>query len=174
MIEPDQHPPIAAHCRTQEAQASNAALRLLAIRPRTVDEMRQRLSTRFGGAAAEKTISRLQAQGLLNDAAFAQQWRNSRERRKPRSQGMIQRELRAKGVADEIISRTLEGYDSAAAAHRAAARYAARQSGAGRAVFDRRVGAFLNRRGFNGEIIRQTLERLREELQITRADSPED
>ena len=174
MIEPNQHPPIAAHCRTQEAQASNAALRLLAIRPRTVDEMRQRLSTRFGAAAAEKTIIRLQAQGLLNDAAFAQQWRNSRERRKPRSQGMIQSELRAKGVADEIISQTLEGYDSAAAAHRAAARYAARQSAGGRAVFDRRVGAFLNRRGFNGETIRQTLERLREELQITKAESPED
>lgn len=174
MIEPDQHPPIAAHRRTQEAQASNAALRLLAIRPRTVDEMRQRLSTHFGNAAVEKTITRLQAQGLLNDAAFAQQWRNSRERRKPRSQGMIQRELRAKGVADEIISQTLEGYDSAAAAHRAAARYAARQSGGGRAVFDRRVGAFLNRRGFDGETIRQTLERLREELQVTRAESPED
>ena len=174
MIEPNQHPSHAAHCRTQEAQAINAALRLLAIRPRTVDEMRQRLATRFGAAAAEKTITRLQAQGLLNDADFAQQWRNSRERRKPRSQGMIQRELRAKGVADEIISQTLEGYDSAAAAHRAAARYAARQSGVGRAVFDRRVGAFLNRRGFNGETIRQTLERLREELQVTRAESPED
>ena len=174
MIEPDQHPPQAAHRRTQEAQASNAALRLLAIRPRTVNEMRQRLSTRFGNAAVEKTITLLQAQGLLNDADFAQQWRNSRERRKPRSQGMIERELRAKGVADEIISQTLEGYDSAAAAHRAAARYAARQSGGGRAVFDRRVGAFLNRRGFNGEIIRQTLERLREELQVTTADTPED
>ena len=173
MIDPDQHPPQAAHRRTQEAQASNAALRLLAIRPRTVDEMRQRLSARFGNAAAEKTISRLQAQGLLNDADFAQQWRNSRERRKPRSQGMIQRELRAKGVADEIITQTLEGYDSAAAAHRAAARYAARQSG-GRAVFDRRVSAFLSRRGFDGETIRQTLERLREELQVTRAESPED
>ena len=174
MIEPDQHPPIAAHRRTQEAQASNAALRLLAIRPRTVDEMRQRLSARFGAAAAEKTITRLQAQGLLNDADFAQQWRNSRERRKPRSQGMIQRELRAKGVADEIISQTLEGYDSAAAAHRSAARYAARQSGGGRAVFDRRVGAFLNRRGFNRETIRQTLDRLREELQVTTADILED
>ena len=174
MIEPNQHPPITAHRRTQEAQANNAALRLLAIRPRTVNEMRQRLSARFGAAAAEKTITRLQAQGLLNDAAFAQQWRNSRERRKPRSQGMIQRELRAKGVADEIISQTLEGYDSAAAAHRAAAHYAARQSGGGRAVFDRRVGAFLSRRGFNGETIRQTLERLREELQVTRAESSED
>ena len=168
------NPPQAAHRRTQEAQASNAALRLLAIRPRTVDEMRQRLATRFGAAVAEKTISGLQAQGLLNDADFAQQWRNSRERRKPRSQGMIQRELRAKGVADEIISQTLEGYDSAAAAHRAAARYAARQSSGGRAVFDRRVSAYLNRRGFNGETIRQTLERLREELQVTTADSPAD
>ena len=126
-----------------------------------------------GKQAAEQTVARLQSEGLLNDAKFARQWRTSRERRKPRSRGMIQRELRNKGVADDIIGDALEGYDSAAAAHRAAARYAARQAGHGRVVFDRRVGAFLGRRGSDGQVIRQTLERLRQDLDVEGMSEPD-
>lgn len=168
MFEHDTHPP---QRRTEAAQARNAALRLLTIRPRTADEMRQRLSARYGDAAADQAVTQLLAEGLLNDAEFARQWRSSRERRKPRSRGMLERELRHKGVADDIIGDALEGYDSAAAAHRAAARYAARQAANGPAVFNRRVAAFLARRGFDGAVIRQTLERLREELNATGADN---
>lgn len=161
MLDYETHP---SPTRTEAAQARQAALRLLTIRPRTADEMRQRLSARYGDAAADQAVVRLLDEGLLNDAEFARQWRNSRERRKPRSRGMLERELRHKGVADDIIGDALEGYDSAAAAHRAAARYAARQAANGPAVFNRRVTAFLARRGFDGAVIRQTLERLREEL----------
>ena len=159
--------------RSEAAQARNTALRLLAIRPRTVEEMRHRLSQRYGASVVEQTVARLQSEGLLNDAEFAQQWRSSRERRKPRSRGMIERELRDKGVEDSVISETLEGYDSADAAYRAAARYAARQSHCDRTTFDRRVGAFLNRRGFEPGVIRQTLQRLREELAESDAGTEE-
>lgn len=144
-------------------QARNAALRLLTVRSRTVEEIKNRLSQRYRATIIEQTVARLQSEGLLNDAEFAQQWRSSRERRKPRSRGMIKRELRDKGVDDSIISETLEGYDSADAAYRAAARYAARQSASDRSTFDRRVGSFLNRRGFEASVIRQTLQRLREQ-----------
>lgn len=150
--------------RPETAQARNAALRLLATRPRTVEEMRNRLGQRHGASVVEQTVAWLQSEGLLNDAEFAQQWRSSRERRKPRSRRMIERELRDKGVADSVISETMEGYDSTDAAYRAAARYAARQSGSDRTVFDRRVGSFLSRRGFESGVIRQTLQRLHEEL----------
>ncbi len=164
-------------CRTDLERARGAALRLLTLRPRTVAEMRERLAQRFGSEAVEQTVTRLQADGLLNDADFAQQWRQSRERRKPRSRSMIERELKQRGVAEGVIEEALEDYDSSAAAHRAAARYAARQSGSGRTAFDRRVGAFLGRRGFDSSVIRQTLERLREELGVggfTAMDLPDD
>ena len=150
--------------RSEAAQARNAALRLLTVRSRAVEEIRNRLGQRYGASVVEQTVARLQSEGLLNDAEFAQQWRSSRERRKPRSRGMIERELREKGVEDSVISETLEGYDSAGAAYRAAARYTARQSHCDRTTFDRRVGTFLNRRGFEPGVIRQTIQRLREEL----------
>ena len=159
--------------RPETIQARSAALRLLAVRPRTIEEMRQRLGQRYGASVVEQTVARLQSEGLLNDAEFAQQWRSSRERRKPRSRGMIERELRDKGVEDSVIRETLEGYDSANAAYRAAARYATRQSHCDRTTFDRRVGAFLNRRGFEPGVIRQTLRRLREELAESDAGTEE-
>ena len=143
-----------------------AALKLLAVRSRSVAEMRQRLSSRFGQHVVEPTVTRLVDEGLLNDAEFAHQWRQSRERRKPRSRQMIERELKQRGVSSEVASGALEGYDSLDAAYRAAARYSARQAGNNRGIFDRRVGAFLARRGFESSIVRQTLDRLREELGV--------
>ena len=102
----------------------------------------------------------------MDDAEFAQQWRQSRERRKPRSRSMIELELKQKGVAEDVIADTLEDYDSLDAAYRSTARYAARLATADRPTFDRRVVAYLNRRGFDPSVTRQTLQRLRDELNI--------
>ena len=153
--------------RSETAQARSAALRLLTIRPRTVAEMRERLEPRFGAEAVEQTLARLQSEGLLNDVEFAQQWRSSRERRKPRSRRKIEQELQSKGVAEDIVSDALEGYDSSDAAYRAVVKYAARQKESGQTAFDRRVSAFLERRGFEYAIIRRILQQLREELDVS-------
>ncbi len=157
--------------KKESDRARGTALRLLALRPRTVLEIREQLGRRFGKDAVEETVGRLLSEGLLDDADYANQWRQSRERHKPRSRGMIARELKTRGVADDLIEDALEGYDSSDAARRAAQRYASRQSGAGRTAFDRRVGAFLARRGFEPSVIRQVLQELREELEV---DNPSD
>ena len=159
--------------RTEAGRARGAALRLLALRPRSVSEMRERLGRRYESSSVEQTVSRLLNEGLLNDTDFAQQWRQSRERRKPRSRSMIARELKDRGIADEVIGNALEDYDSLDAAHRAASRYATRQYASDRAAFDRRVGAFLGRRGFEPSVIRQTIQQLREELDTRSTDLPE-
>ena len=156
---PDEHPDL----ETRPPNATSAALRLLALRPRTVAEMTGRLEKRFGKQEAERIAQWLQAKGLLDDAEFAQQWRQSRERRRPRSRGMIEQELKQKGVATPVIEKAMEGFDSTEAAYRAAFKYASRQTRYDRKTFDRRVAAFLNRRGFESEVIRKTLHRLRQE-----------
>ncbi len=152
--------------RTETDRARGTALRLLALRSRTVSEIREKLAKSFGSEAVEQAIARLLNEGLLNDAEFAQQWRQSRERRKPRSRSAIERELKQRGISEDVIDEALEDYDSLDAAYRAATRYAARQAGSDRAIFHRRVSAFLGRRGFGADIIRQTLQQLREELEI--------
>ena len=145
-------------------KADAAAFRLLAIRDRSVSEMRNRLEQRFGIEQAEKTVTKLKSQGLLNDANFASRWRQSREKRKPRGPAMIKRELRQRGIAETDIEAALIDFDSASVAYRAVARYAERQTKLGKATFDRRVRSFLDRRGFESGIIRETLQRLHVEL----------
>ena len=159
--------------RTEADRARGAALRLLSLKPRTVSEVRERLGRRFDSNTTAQAISRLLSEGLLNDAEYAQQWRDSRERRKPRGRRLITSELNARGIAGHLIENALEGYDSMEAARRAAFRYAARQSASDRVAFDRRVGAFLDRRGFEPEVIRKVLRELREELNISNSLSAE-
>lgn len=157
--------------RTEADRARNSALRLLALKPRTVSEIRERLGRRFDGNSVEEAVSRLLSEGLLDDAKYALQWRDSRERRKPRGPRAITRELRTRGVADHLIENALEGYDSMDAARRAGSRYAERQSASDRVAFDRRVGAFLDRRGFESDVIRRVLQELRDELNISNSHS---
>lgn len=148
------------------AKASGMSLRLLASRPRTVAEIKEKLSKRFGTETVEQVVDRLQTQGILDDRAYARQWRESRERRKPRSSKTIAKELSQKGISGENIEDALQGFDSQSAAYKAAVKYAFRQSGKDNSAFDRRVAAFLERRGFQPSIIRDTVRRLREELGI--------
>ena len=158
--------------RSEPERARAVALRLLAARSRTTAEMHDRLLQRFGADAAEQAVARLEAEGLLDDAKFARQWRDSRERRRPRSPGMIERELKQRGVATDIIDEAMEGFDPYAAAHRAAIRYASRQAVNNRAAFDRRVGSYLDRRGFDPGVIRRTLASLREDLGVSEGYAP--
>ncbi len=144
--------------------AKQAALRLLAYRPRAVKELRQRLKERFSEAAVEKTLADLQQHGLLDDTAFAQEWRRQRELRRPRGAAAIGEELRRLGVDSDVIREALADYDSAHNAYRAAHRYAARLRGVEFPEFKRKLWAFLQRRGFESSVARQTVERLREEL----------
>ena len=152
--------------------ARTAALHLLASRPRTTSEMTERLANKFGQDEAERAVEGLLAEGLLNDLEFARQWRDSRERNRPRSRGMLAWELRQRGVEDGVVDEALAGFDSAGSAYRAAWKFASRQTGADAATFHRRVGGFLQRRGFGPEEIRSTIQLLREELSIEeQADS---
>ena len=145
-------------------QAKQAALRLLAYRPRSVEELRRRLKERFSEPAVEQTVAALRTQGLLDDAAFAREWRCQRERLRPRGPATIANELRRLGVDSEVVDDALADFDAAGNAYRAAARYASRQSRQDYPEFRRKLWAFLQRRGFDAAVVRQTVERLWQEL----------
>ena len=145
-------------------KAKQAALRLLAYRPRAVEELRRRLKERFSEAAVEQTLAGLQTQGLLDDAAFAREWRRQRERRRPRGPAIISNELRRLGVDSEVVQEALADFDAAENAYRAAARYASRLSQKDFSEFKRKLWGFLQRRGFDGSVARQTVDRLWQEL----------
>ena len=143
---------------TSFANCLAAGLNFLSYRPRSVHEVRQRLRRRFSDPLVEKTVTYLLESGLLDDAAFARQWRSSRERRRPKGSRMLGMELRRLGVEQVVIDAALEGLDEAANAYNAGkkvtARLAAREGSY--EDFRRKMVGYLQRRGFGYGIASET------------------
>lgn len=149
-----------------------AAFRLVAFRPRSEKEMRQALARRsVPPALRDETIARLRELGLLDDAAFAAGFVESRDRTSPRSRRLLAQELRQKGVPREIAAGAPAAVDDADAAYRAAKRRARSLSALPYPDFQRRLGDFLLRRGFSYETARATVRRLWAE---SHGDAPRD
>jgi regulatory protein len=86
-----------------------AALRFLETRARSVAETRRRLTDAgYRPELVEGAIDRLLAIGLLDDAAFATHWIESRDRARPRGVTALKRELRLRGVDPALVDAALE------------------------------------------------------------------
>lgn len=147
----------------------DVALRFLSYRGRSEAEIRTRLGKEFSPTEIEKTVERLKESGLLNDAAFASAWRDSRERHAPRSKRMIRQELAKRGIKGDVAERALEGLDEKEMARRVGEKFLRRLSGLDRRTFYTRMMGYLGRRGFNYGICAATTQRLWEQL----SDPPE-
>ena len=147
-------------------RALQVALRYVSFRQRSITEVRRRVGKDFSQPVVEQVLASLNRYGYLDDAEFAQRWRDSRERRKPRGLFALRRELRAKGIADNIIDATLENLDESSSAYRAGERRA-RQWLTGREMdyqtFRRKMWDFLRRRGFGSGVAGDTTARLWQE-----------
>lgn len=156
------------------ADAMAASLRLLSYRPRSEAELRQRLARRgTPPALVDSTIERLRELGLVDDAAFAQAWVDSRDRASPRGRRLLRQELLAKGMDSDTSRELLESVDEPDAALRAASRRAASLRDLSYDEFRRRLGDFLRRRGFGYDTIRRTVDRLWRELAEERGAAAE-
>ncbi len=102
--------------------------------------------------------------GYLNDAAFARFWVESRQAGTPRSRRALAFELSRKGVSREETDAALEEVSDADAAYHAAQRRLRTLRGTDRQTFERRLGTFLNSRGFGYGVARATIQRCWAEL----------
>ena len=143
--------------------ARSAALRLLGYRGRSEAEVRRRLAPRYSVQTIERVITSLTEQGYLDDAAFAAQWRSNRERRRPRGKSLLRLELRGKGIPEETIREALEDFEGLGNAYRAGQSLASRLAGEEFTKFRQRLWSFLQRRGFEGSVIRETVQTLWQE-----------
>jgi len=143
----------------------DAATRYLSYRPRSEQELKERLGQRgFDRVSVAAVLERLKERGLIDDRAFAQFWKDNREAFSPRSQGMTRLELRRKGVAGNIIDEIVGTIDDEESAYRAALGKARRLPLDDYPRFRRRLGDYLKRRGFGYGVITRTIARLWPEL----------
>src|SRR6516162_2318333 len=95
-----------------EAQARQVCLRLLAIAPRTRAQLAQALR-RHGtpAGAAETVLARFTDVGLIDDAAFARAWVESRHYSRGLSRRSLSAELRRQGIETEEIREAVDTLD---------------------------------------------------------------
>ncbi len=142
----------------------NAAAHYLSYRPRSEFELIERLHRRgFDDDSIEMVIAKLKEQGLVDDVAFAQFWKDNRESFSPRSQWLTKLELRRKGITNDIIDQVVDIVNDDNSAYRAALSKARSLSLSDYTSFRRRLGEYLKRRGFGYAVINHTIEQLWQE-----------
>jgi regulatory protein len=148
----------------QRARVYDAALRFLGARPRSEREIRTRLAKhQFAPEMVDGAIERLRRIGLVDDAAFAEYWVEQRQTHRPRGGRLLKQELRAKGIDQDTAAAAIPDDEDAEGAYRAAARKAYSLRALDERTFKQRLGAFLQRRGFDYETTRSVVGRLWQE-----------
>jgi regulatory protein len=87
-----------------------AALRRLEIRAFSVAGLRRRLlEAGYRADLVDAALARLGELGLLDDAAYARDWIEARDRSRPRGTAALRRELAQRGIPPEMIAAALAG-----------------------------------------------------------------
>jgi regulatory protein len=101
-----------AEGRDPESRARQICLRLLTIAPRTRAQLAQAMHR--GGVpdeAAEAVLNRFTDAGLIDDAAFARAWVESRHHSRGLSKRSLSAELRRHGVQNDEIREAVDALD---------------------------------------------------------------
>jgi len=112
---------------------------------------------------ANAVLYRLQEAGLVDDAAFAQAWVESRLRSKRLSKAVIAGELRAKGISQEQIAEAIgqiDGDTEYSSALELARRKMPSLGGCDPQTQRRRIHGALARRGFGFGVISQVMQEI--------------
>jgi regulatory protein len=157
-----------------------AAFDLIALRPRSQNELQNRLRQRFPAVTPEvleKIMSRLTELGYLDDAKFAEFWVENRANFSPRGKLLIKQELAKKGVSREYIQEALEKHlptenEEGENLEEEQALIIARKKAATLKAEDwqgfyRKLGGLLQRRGYDFEITNRVTKQVWKEIKDT-------
>jgi regulatory protein len=148
-----------------EQVARTILLRRLEAAPRTRAELARTLHERgVPEEVAAHVLDRFVDVGLIDDGAFARMWVESRQAARGLAPRALRAELRAKGVADDLIDEAVSSVDDEAqlaAARAVAARKARSLHGVARPAQVRRLSGALARKGYGpgvaAQVVRETL-----------------
>src|SRR5690554_6618186 len=146
--------------------ARSRALKYLAHKPRTRDEVRKKLrDSGLEAESIERVLDRIAAMGLLDDAAYAHECVNSRINSRGYGPERIRRELIRRGVdsnlVEEALREELEGYDLLEVARsQANRRWEVLKREPDPLKRRRRLAGYLQRRSFDYDVVRSVVEAL--------------
>jgi regulatory protein len=135
-----------------EERARQICLRLLTLAPRTRAQLADALRRRgVPGDVAEDVLGRFTDVGLIDDAAFAKAWVESRHYSRGLAGRALKAELRGQGIDDEQIREAVAGLGpdaEVATARRLVERKLAGSRGQPPQVRTRRLAGMLARKGY--------------------------
>jgi len=159
--------------------ARNAALRLLAVRPRSEKEIVDRLREKeFDEQTISTTVGDLRSSGLVDDAGFARAFIRNALTLRPLGEMQLRRKLLLLGVprtvVDEALRETLSGVDVVEVARQTAIAYRRRLAHSPGTEDPRKtrnkISAHLARRGYSWTTISAVLS----SLQLAHGENPDD
>ncbi|GAA3755066.1 regulatory protein [Spinactinospora alkalitolerans] len=162
-------PPAGSAARSEddpEARARGVCLRLLTSAPRTRAQLAQALRRRdIPEDVAESVLGRFSDAGIIDDAAFAEAWVDSRHAGRGLGRRALAAELRHRGVAEETVRDAVDELSpeqEETAARRLVRRKLAATRGKDTDVRVRRLMGMLARKGYSAglayRLVREELE----------------
>lgn len=147
--------------------AYQRALHFLSYRSRSEQEIRLNLSRhQLPEEIISEVLGKLRQSSLVDDRAFARNWIENRSQFKPRGKRALSAELTQKGIAREIIEDELDSLDEESLALQCAQGKAASYQDLDQADFQKKMYAYLNRRGFPYQIIKDTVLEIWQEIHL--------
>lgn len=144
------------------------AVRLLSYRPRSEAEIRNRL--RKSGqeeTVIDQVLRKMRESQLVDDEGFSKEWIENRSTFRPRSQKLLQMELKQKGIPQEIINNSLSAaQDDSTLALQAARKVAHRWTELDESEFRKKMTGYLGRRGFSYFIINEIIPEIWTEIKM--------
>lgn len=150
----------------EQSKANNHALKLLGYRAQSEYEIRNKLSQKgYESNTIEGTILYLKRNGLIDDYAFAKSLVNDELNIKLSGYRLIKQKLLQKGISKEICQRILEETIDEEDALSACIMLAEKKLNTicrndDKADKIRKVGAFLQRKGYSYDMVQQAINRL--------------
>lgn len=138
-------------------------LKFFSYRPRSEKELQDWFKKKNVGEETKKLVIRkLQKLGYLNDEEFAKWWIEQRTTFKPMGRRLLEMELRQKGIAKDLITKLLHGYVATERdqAQKIAEKKWERLKSLPYKESREKLGAFLARRGFSWEVIKEVVDEI--------------
>jgi len=144
-------------------KAFERALRILSYRDRSEKEMRTKLSKAgYDEKIINLVVKELKRLQLMDEEKFARNYAKTKMVTRPAGEFLLKRELKQKGISDEIIEETLKEIyqekDQSQVAVELAKKKKLQLKNVDVKKAKKRMSDFLMRRGFNWEIVSEIIE----------------
>ena len=139
------------------------ALKVINFRPRSIGELKDKLKEKgFPDNITIEVLAEFSKKGLLNDVKFSKLWVNSRLHSNPKGNLALKRELKEKGIEDNIINKVIAESREEKSEYETAKGLADSRMNSmadlDKKTAKRRLFGYLKRRGFDFEVIMKVLD----------------